>query len=36
MSLRALLDPDGDEALRVQVSDATLALAATLWRQGGG
>jgi len=31
--LRAMLDPDGDEAVSVEVSDAALARAAAVWRE---
>ena len=31
--LQAFLDPDGEEALHVELSDAALARAATVWRQ---
>ena len=30
--LQAFLDPDGEEALHVEVSDAALARAAAVWR----
>jgi hypothetical protein len=31
--LRAMLDPDGEEAISVEISDAALARAAAVWRQ---
>ena len=31
--LQAFLDPDGEEALHVEISDAALARAAAVWRQ---
>ena len=31
--LQAFLDPDGDESLHVELSDAALARAGTVWRQ---
>jgi hypothetical protein len=34
--LRAMLDPDGEEAISVEVSDAALARAAAVWREPEG